>query len=98
MRRDGADFEAELRREQCAFDATTPCWTPSLGLPITAASRSGLVRYAVIFEFILKLARDVTETSRGCVLFASMEFYPTNVGGAGTFIHYISRHRRLSDK
>jgi len=32
----------------------------------------------------------MTETSRGCVLFATMEFYPTNVGGAGTFIHHAS--------
>ena len=32
----------------------------------------------------------MTETSRGCVLFATMEFYPTNVGGAGTFIHHAA--------
>jgi glycosyltransferase involved in cell wall biosynthesis len=31
------------------------------------------------------------ESSRGCVLFTSMEFHPTNVGGAGTFIHHTAR-------
>src|SRR5271154_4964823 len=31
------------------------------------------------------------ETSRGCVLFATMEFHPTNRGGAGIFVHHTAR-------
>ena len=31
------------------------------------------------------------ESSPGCILFATMEFHPTNVGGAGTFIHHAAR-------
>src|SRR6266851_458540 len=33
------------------------------------------------------------ENSRGCVLFATLEFYPTkaNAGGAGIFVHHTAR-------
>lgn len=33
----------------------------------------------------------MTESSRGCVLFATMEFHPTNPGGAGILIHHTVR-------
>ena len=34
---------------------------------------------------------EVTERSSGCVLFATMEFHPTNPGGAGVLIHHTVR-------
>jgi glycosyltransferase involved in cell wall biosynthesis len=38
---------------------------------------------------VTKVTTDVTESSRGCILFATMEF--GSWGGAGTFIHHIAR-------